>query len=734
MEIKFYDKDNLVIGGGDWELAPFKFSKILKIGGGTSPSWIDIVLSGTGSLTLTNAISLNYVKLFGGTEQRNLPVGYTQLEYIQSSGSQYIDTERVPNNDDIIEQKFQKVGNSTTTCSWYGSMPSSSEITPRIGIGSFNSQGVKLFAGTNYTGIIADADTNIHTLRFQATGREELTYTLDGVPGVIDASTSATPIDMFEPAIELTSYLFARHGTNGVQVYDNEGTKIYYHREYLANGTLVLNMVPVKRNSDNALGMYDTVSGQFFTNLGTGNFVAGNTAVPTPDKPIDIVSNNGVIKYSPNLVNMVADNVDLGHYISANGVYSESVSNFLYVPYIKVQPNTTYTLSFSDELYYITISEYSANDGTGFIQRNTGTTGGNTSLTITTQATTNYIRFGSNPYGNSNTVTMEQVLAINWMLAKADTPQTYMPYGQIYTDGTTETVNVHTKNLFSGTVEQGGLGDGTGTETLSSVRIRTTSVPVKPNTQYNLSWATNSEMAVNIRNAHFYTASNTWISRINASTFTTPPNTAFVRFVWQHSDANADITPSDISNVQLELGSTATTYEPYFNGGQATAEMLLKVGDYQDVQSVLDGEVTRQLGVKVLNGMEEGWAKANNSFGNSSLFADKKVEKSTVFCSHFQYNSGSTTNIPDMCVGCATTSINTYFRYDTLSTVEQFQQWLSDQYNAGTPVIVVYPLATATTESVTGQPLTIQAGTNIVEITQASIDGLALEVSYKQQQ
>jgi hypothetical protein len=44
---------------------------------------------------------------------------------------------------------------------------------------------------------------------------------------------------------------------------------------------------------------------------------------------------------------------------------------------------------------------------------------------------------------------------------------------------------------------------------------------------------------------------------------------------------------------------------------------------------------------------------------------------------------------------------------------------------------VVYPLATPTTETVTGQTLHIQAGTNIVEITQASIDNLGLEVSYK---
>ena len=50
------------------------------------------------------------------------------------------------------------------------------------------------------------------------------------------------------------------------------------------NGTLVRDFVPVKRNSDGAIGMYDTVTKAFFANAGTGTFTAGpnvaNTDVP----------------------------------------------------------------------------------------------------------------------------------------------------------------------------------------------------------------------------------------------------------------------------------------------------------------------------------------------------------------------------------------------------------------------------------------------------------------------
>ena len=41
------------------------------------------------------------------------------------------------------------------------------------------------------------------------------------------------------------------------------------------NANTLFNGIPAKRNSDNAIGMYDTVTQTFFTNSGTGTFIAG---------------------------------------------------------------------------------------------------------------------------------------------------------------------------------------------------------------------------------------------------------------------------------------------------------------------------------------------------------------------------------------------------------------------------------------------------------------------------
>ncbi len=61
-----------------------------------------------------------------------------------------------------------------------------------------------------------------------------------------------------------------------------------------------------------------------------------------------------------------------------------------------------------------------------------------------------------------------------------------------------------------------------------------------------------------------------------------------------------------------------------------------------------------------------------------------------------------------------------------ITTVEQFKSWLAEQYANGTPVIIVYPLETETTESVATQQMT----TAPVRQTAGSILGMPIEVVF----
>jgi hypothetical protein len=82
---------------------------------------------------------------------------------------------------------------------------------------------------------------------------------------------------------------------------------------------------------------------------------------------------------------------------------------------------------------------------------------------------------------------------------------------------------------------------------------------------------------------------------------------------------------------------------------------------------------------------------------NDSLFG---------YCSHFLgiQSSIAVSNLQLGQFKMTSTSDNMYFKTEYSSTTE-WAQWLANQYAAGTPVIIVYPLATATTESVTSQTL-----------------------------
>ena len=524
-------------------------------------------------------------------------------------------------------------------------------------------------------------------------------------------------------------------------------------KKSLVRKSPVVNGLLVKGGSSGGGGTIETVYGTNSISLQNAKAnglkaltLFGGTeqsGTPTPTTPQDIVSNNGTIKYSANMCNVNAQTALIGYYISTSGVITADANNWIYQDFIPVKPNTTYTLTMSSSVYFVTISEYSTANDSGFVRRNAGSAGDNTTLTIITSSTTNYIRFGANL--SRSEVTLETVLAINWMLNEGGTAIPYAPYaeGGIYTDGTVETVGVTGKNLFDKDSTPYQTSEYINSATIGNSSFGTTTHPnyniyrigVQPNTTYTFGiikanapyWVVTDDTGVILS----CSPNNGGTAGTNI-TITTPAN---AKYLYLSVSVAETYKCDDI--LQLELGSTATDYEPYYNGGNATAEMLLKVGDYQDVQSVLDGHVTRNVGVMVLNGTET-WNKSGTYIGsfysnNISPTLPKQANNPNILCSHgFKVNSlpEYTTAQIGACYWYSPTTLN--YKYDDgTATVEQFRQWLADQYNAGTPVIVVYPLATPTTETVTGQHLTTKSGSNTISITQASISNLDLEAEYK---
>lgn len=169
--------------------------------------------------------------------------------------------------------------------------------------------------------------------------------------------------------------------------------------------------------------------------------------------------------------------------------------------------------------------------------------------------------------------------------------------------------------------------------------------------------------------------------------------------------------------------------------GEQTASTvdLFSVGDYTDTQEIISGLLTRKVGIKVLDGTETGWALSDS--GTTHRFRGTKpsdchtpASRAPSVCTHFKYVSTGSA-LGGMFIGA---SQYWYFipTDQTIDTVEKWTAWLASQYAAGTPVIVIYPLATATTETVTGQPLTTAQGTNVVDVT-SNVDPVTLKAEYK---
>lgn len=200
--------------------------------------------------------------------------------------------------------------------------------------------------------------------------------------------------------------------------------------------------------------------------------------------------------------------------------------------------------------------------------------------------------------------------------------------------------------------------------------------------------------------------------------------------------------------LQLEIGSEHTSYVPYTAWiycawpietvqdslwNTATAEMLLKVWNYQDEQDVISGSVTRKVGIKVLD-WTESWDTTSTSHLYLLRWATEVALPSQSICTHYIVEPTTTSwaNMQDKSIRYWVTwySDRIYIKDSSVWNLAGLKQFLADQYANGTPVIVVYPLATETTESVTPQSMNVRSGNNTIEITQAGLDDLELEIEY----
>ncbi|MFQ6759975.1 MAG: hypothetical protein ACLRFM_01045 [Alphaproteobacteria bacterium] len=195
-----------------------------------------------------------------------LQTDYTVLEYLRSDGSAYINTNYSPTSKtriEIVAKVDSGAGNVNIVGSGHGTTGGVDGALLVINSLNDNTAEIKFNVSVPWVQV-----ENVNMLE---KNRLSLSATKFSVNGDVKATNDTTIPDTDNRPF----YIFQRWRPSIAST--NNKTQVYEFSIY-ENDILVRNMIPVKRNSDGVLGMYDLVGGRFYTNAGTGSFIAGPVA------------------------------------------------------------------------------------------------------------------------------------------------------------------------------------------------------------------------------------------------------------------------------------------------------------------------------------------------------------------------------------------------------------------------------------------------------------------------
>lgn len=197
-----------------------------------------------------SANSINSSTISGTLTIDVLPEGYTQLEYIESTGTQYIDTGIKVNQNSSVEI----YGNFTqkATTSIFGAQP-------HFVITSTNSGDNYRF---RYNNVSFDSTILTTTLSTVSLKQNNVIVDNNTLHNFSTATFSSTN----------NAFLFGRSAADGTPE-ELSSIRMYYAKIY--DGDTLIRCYVACKNASDEIGMYDTVGRTFYGNSGTGTFTAG---------------------------------------------------------------------------------------------------------------------------------------------------------------------------------------------------------------------------------------------------------------------------------------------------------------------------------------------------------------------------------------------------------------------------------------------------------------------------
>ena len=213
--------------------------------------------AGTGSFTFGKTLPKKKLRLIMDSKRR-LPKGFTEVEYLQSSGTEWIDIgTNVNTATDEIEMYFQLT--DTANYKWiFGEHDNNA----RLGLGTGDGTNKRNVAYYNATSKVNDTEmyNSQHYYKVSSSG----------------VYLNGTKIDNYA-SFSSTSTLYLFNLNLSAATYVCKG-KVWAYR-HKRNGVLIRDMIPCLDNN-NTPCMYDLVEQKAYYNAGTGSFTYGHTITP----------------------------------------------------------------------------------------------------------------------------------------------------------------------------------------------------------------------------------------------------------------------------------------------------------------------------------------------------------------------------------------------------------------------------------------------------------------------
>lgn len=656
------------------------------------------------TFTSTQGAQFKDIELKGDTKQgATLPSGYTQVEYIQNTTDAYFSFPFALTGADTVTMDIQLTGaGSSGWATLWSARTNSQTNTNTSFVDCTGGAQVRGDYANNQSSTTVSGATSRHVYQ-QAQGN----YFIDGVQKITRSRTN------FNTPATTTVLASNENGGN----IGNQGYGKIYSFTIVREYDFIHNFVPAVRNADSRAGLYDTVADKFYVNVGTGQFTAGNPT-PTPDVPqtvhtvtgeqtISIIGNN-LFEVTPSMLivqgtyvsgantnqfKVTATNTDLyiNQILAAGSTWSKAnQGNLIPCDYGETLYFTSGNTSFTKNL----VTEYNE-DKVSLGYYGLGAASGSFSPRF---ASCKYVsvRFGYEPAAVGTTYTLAP------MVSRTSITE-YEPYTnqEFKINLGKNIVDLSMINVEYGIyTETGALGSQSG-------RAAIYKVPVKPNTSYIATCAAGYQIGYGTTT---YGANGVYIGSsgsgwVTTKTYTTNANTYFISFVIKNDAGTslAGISP-DTFKVQMEEGSTATTYTPHVE--------LCKIGNYQDyIYQSGDNWYIHKVTDKVIdNGTKDYAARTNTSATYSKFYTSTDdllsypiLDPIALVSDHFLPNLGAnyTDYSGSAACGNATSGYKKRLWYSVpnsiATTTNAIKTWLQSN-----PVTTYYVMETAMDVQITG--------------------------------